>query len=180
MVGACLDASSAIVACDGEHAAEAFSQSSECTHDALLEYLGGTPGLDVLRSNLEHESLVLNGEPLCIVRVPPDSLHSNRDVLLSRAGDVWRRCHDQLSREVACSEPHVSETIFEQRTSREVLACADRANAYLGTTFDRHADDLELLRDGKRCYLKARGENLLLESLRRLGSGALPVEAVLD
>jgi hypothetical protein len=61
-----------------------------------------------------------------------------------------------------------------------VLACADRANAYLGTTFDRHADDLELLRDGKRCYLKARGENLLLESLRRLGSGALPVEAVLD
>jgi serine/threonine-protein kinase len=174
-VGSCLDAGGVAVSCDSGHAAEVFSASGDCPAADLLAYLGGRPGEDVLRTDLVLTALPGGG---CAVRAPADLLTApSRDVLLGSDGDAWRRCSDALSREVSCAQPHVAEVVFEQSAATEPLACADRADAYLGAPFDRVSQDLRLVEDGPRCVLEVRGDNVLTASLRRLGTSALPLEA---
>jgi serine/threonine protein kinase len=175
VVGSCLDHSGAETSCDTGHVAEVFSESADCPAADLLSYLGGRPGEDVLRSELLLTSLPGGG---CAVRVPAGPVTGpSRDALLTRAGDVWRRCSDELSREVSCAEPHVAEVIFEQSAATEPLACADRADAYLAIPFDRVSEELRIVEEGPRCVLEVRGANVLTASLRRLATSALPLEA---
>jgi hypothetical protein len=159
------------VACDVPHAAEVFS-TSDCSVGALLGYLGGAAGEDVLRSDVA----VQPRGSACTVAAPgltPSA--SVKDVLLDPAGDVWRRCLDEVDREVPCSTPHTAEVIFVQSDATEPLDCRARADAYFGRPFAQHEDDLKLLESDSTCVVEVRGSNVLTASLRRLGSGALPL-----
>jgi len=178
VVGSCLDHGGAPTACDGPHVAEVFDLSGDCSHDSLLDYLGGSPGRDVLRTDLAVQSRLAEGLSTCVVIDPSGTRTStSQDSLLGRSGDVWRRCRDELSRERSCADEHESEVIYEQRVTGEALDCEARADEYLEFPFDAHAEDLELLQDGRRCYIAARGDGVLTHSLRRLGSNALPLTA---
>ncbi|MGY1711381.1 hypothetical protein ACI8AC_17930 [Geodermatophilus sp. SYSU D00758] len=176
-VGTCLDAAGEPAPCDAPHSSEVFGLG-DCGTDALLGYLGGTPEDDVVRDDLPIASVSRDGEVYCTVVAPSDRLSSrNEDVLLGRAGDSWRRCEDELDRQVGCSEPHVTEVIFDHPGGSTPVDCQGRADEYLETPLRQEAADLELLQDGQRCLIAVRGDNVLTASLRRLRSGSLPIEA---
>ena len=176
-VGDCLAADLTPTACDGEHASEVYSTSG-CTSDELVAYLGGRSGSDVLRSDLAIAEIPAEGGTACTVGLPGESLDGSSDgVLGSDAGDVWRRCTDANSAEVPCSVEHTAEVIFVQAASTEPLNCTARASDYLGTPFDRHSDDLEVVESGSTCLIQVRGDNVLTASVRDLRSTALPLEA---
>ena len=178
-VGSCLDDGGVPTACDTAHAAEVFDLSGNCSHSSLLDYLGGSPGQDVLRADVSIRSWQTDDLLACIVDEPVDArASSSQDSLLGRSGDVWRRCRDQLSREVTCADPHKAEVIYEQQAAGQSLDCKARADTYLQTPFDGHSEDLQLLQDGAYCYVEARGDSVLTHSLRRLGSSALPLGIV--
>jgi hypothetical protein len=176
-IGSCVDSRNARTACDAAHQAEVFDLSGDCSREALLDYLGGVPGQDVLLTNLSLRP-VSPGEPLaCLVDKPAGTNTSgSRDALLDRSGDAWRHCRDQLDREVSCAESHAAELIYERQMTDEDLNCSTRADDYLGSPFQRHADQLQLLQDTRSCYISVRGDDFLSHSLRRLGVNALPLE----
>ncbi|TYP87224.1 hypothetical protein BD833_107164 [Blastococcus xanthinilyticus] len=176
-VGSCLDSGDAPAPCDGPHAAEVFA-TGDCSETALLTYLGGQSGQDVLRE-LSTASLPTGDTVVCTVTAPEGALAggSHRDVLLSDAGDAWRRCVDHVEREVGCAQPHVAEVVFDRRDTADPLDCARRADDYLGTPFATKSADLRVLQDEQRCLLAVRGDNILTGSLRRLGSQSLPLQA---
>ncbi|MBM7806401.1 serine/threonine-protein kinase [Geodermatophilus bullaregiensis] len=175
-VGACLDDGGAVTSCAVAHAAEVVATGGDCDEAALLAYLGGVPGQDVLRE-VDLGARVVGDTPVCVVGVPAGSpAGSAQDALLDRAGDVWRLCYDQVGREVSCAEPHEQEVVAEGAAG-ETLDCRARASAYLDRPFDQFATQLRLPEDATRCVVEVRGDNVLTASLRRLGSTALPVEA---
>jgi hypothetical protein len=155
-----------------------FDATGDCSVSSLLRYLGGKADEDVLLSNLEIASTDAHGARLCTVSSPIGSLvGNNKDVLLSTAGDAWRRCLDELIREVACVNEHKSEVIYDGSSGADAVDCSRRADKYLGTPFAHRARDLELLQADRTCVISARGNNILTDSLRRLGTSALPLEA---
>jgi hypothetical protein len=77
---------------------------------------------------------------------------------------------------VSCEQPHTTEVVAEA-SAGETLDCRERAGDYLGRPFDQVDGDLRLLEDASRCVVEVRGANVLVSSLRRLGAGALPIEA---
>ncbi|MGY1618391.1 protein kinase [Geodermatophilus sp. SYSU D00691] len=170
-VGDCLDAGRQATTCDGEHAAEVYS-TTDCTADALLAYLGGEPGRDVLRTNLQTAQV----GAACTVGLPGATLDGpNQRVLDDRDGDVWRRCLDGAT-ELPCSERHTAEVVFEQAQSTDPLACTSRADDYLGAPFSRHDDVLRVREAGTTCLIEVRGADELTASLRDLRSNALPLD----
>ncbi len=175
-VGTCLDAAGATAGCDTPHEAEVVAMGA-CEPGSAFGYLGGAPAQDVLRTDLGLQSATVAGQEVCVLTGPgaPWSA-SNQDVLLGRAGDVWRRCGDELGRETPCDEPHTTEAVFEG-TGAEELACGARADDYLGKPFDQVADRLRLVVAGTTCVVEVRGDNVLTASLRRLGPSSLPLEA---
>jgi hypothetical protein len=176
-VGVCLGAGLATTACDGPHASEVYSTTA-CDDEQLLGYLGGRVGTDVLRSDLALGETPIDGGTACTVGRPDEELDApNEGVLDGDEGDVWRRCLDADSREVPCSDEHTAEVIFVQADSAEPLNCTGRASDYLGTPFDRHSDDLEVVESGAACLVAVRGNNVLTASVRDLRSTALPLEA---
>ncbi|MGY1749264.1 hypothetical protein [Modestobacter sp. SYSU DS0511] len=177
VVGSCVDTDGALAACDGPHAGEVFA-TDDCSEEALLAHLGGQPGRDVLRE-LPTASRSIGGTTVCTVAAPDGARTdgSHRDVLLRAEGDAWRRCQNQLQREVGCAQPHVAEVVFERGNAADPLDCARRADDYLGTPFASKSADLQLLQDERRCLIAVRGDNVLTGSLRRLGSSSLPLQA---
>ncbi len=175
--GTCLDAAGAPTSCAVPHAAEVVATDGSCDVAALLGHLGGVAGEDVLRSTVAPVTRTVAGTETCVVDVPADApAGPARDVLLGADGDAWRRCGDQLGREVSCGQPHTTEVVAEA-SAGETLDCRERAGDYLGRPFDQVDGDLRLLEDASRCVVEVRGANVLVSSLRRLGAGALPIEA---
>ncbi len=175
--GTCLDPGGAATSCAVAHAAEVVATDGPCDAAALLGHLGGVAGEDVLRTSVVPVSRPVGGTSVCVVDVPPEApAGAARDVLLGPAGDAWRRCGDQAGREVSCGQPHTTEVVAEAAAG-ETLDCRERAGSYLGRPFDQVDAELRLLEDASRCVVEVRGTNVLVASLRRLGAGALPVEA---
>lgn len=170
--GDCLDASSAPTACDAGHAAEVYG-TGDCTPAALVQYLGGVPGTDVLRQDL----ILGTVGPACTVGLPDAELDGASAGVLDGPADEWRRCLDDDGAALPCSEPHAAEVVFEQQVATDPLDCRARAGDYLGVPFSRHDADLAVRGAGTTCVVEVRGSNVLTASLRDLGSGALPLEA---
>jgi serine/threonine-protein kinase len=171
-VGDCLDAASAPTACDGAHAAEVYSTSG-CTPQALLQYLGGRPGIDVLRQDLVLEPV----GTACTVGLPDADLDGPSGGVLDGRADEWRRCLDDDGAALPCSGPHAAEVVFEQQAATDALNCTARAGDYLGVPFSRHVADLAAREAGTTCVVEVRGSNVLTASLRDLDQSALPLEA---
>jgi hypothetical protein len=177
-VGSCLDAGNHVTACDAAHSTEVISTMDDCNMETLLRYLGGIPSQDFLLSSISPTTASLGSGNVCLATGPSGALTTRiADVLLVPAGDAWRRCVDTAEREVACSSPHKSEFILDHAPSGEDVNCAGRADAYLGSPFARHSNDLELDPLGDGCLISVRGRNVLTASLRRLGAQALPIRA---
>jgi hypothetical protein len=183
LTSACLDTSKSLVSCDRDHQFEIFSTSGSCTSDALIDYLGGVPGMDTLASGIHLMQLTTKGKDVCVV-TPPGSAttYSARRVFDGAAGDAWRRCLDNrfANREVSCAGSHTDEFVFTGVLGvGEKLDCASRATRYLGADFSIYAQDLELrtARQGaaSQCLISVRGSNLLTASVRRVGTNALPI-----
>jgi hypothetical protein len=174
-VGTCLDVGGSRTPCDTEHAAEVFNASGDCSSDALLGYLGGAAGEDVLRDNLPINTVILDAATVCSIGSPDGMLEGpNKDALLGSNGDRWRRCGDELGRDTSCAGPHKSEVVFDRGASAEPLDCPTRAEAFLGRPYGQVSDDLALRQNGRLCVIEVRGDNMLTRSLRRLGVGSEP------
>lgn len=171
-VGDCLDAASAPTACDGAHAAEVYS-TADCSTQALLQYLGGQPGTDVLRQDLDTAQV----GAACTVGLPDADLDGSAQGVLDERADQWRRCLDGDGAALPCSEPHAAEVVFEQQVATDPLDCDSRAGDYMGVPFSRHDADLLVRPEGTTCVVEVRGSNVLTASLRDLDQGALPLEA---
>ncbi|MGY1771887.1 protein kinase domain-containing protein [Blastococcus sp. SYSU D00813] len=171
-VGDCLDAASAPTACDGAHAVEVYS-ASDCSPQALLQYLGGQPGTDVLRQDLVLGTV----GTACTVGLPDADLDGSAGGVLDGRADQWRRCLADDGAALPCSEPHAAEVVFEQQAATDPLNCSGRAGAYMGVPFSRHDADLVAREAGTTCVVEVRGSNVLTASLRDLDQGALPLEA---
>jgi hypothetical protein len=173
----CLDVDGGTTACDGPHASEVYSTTG-CGEEQLLAYLGGRVGSDVLRSDLVLGERPIEAGTACTVGRPGEELQVlSAESLGDDAGDVWRRCLDAGSDEVPCSDEHTAEVVFVRTEGTEPLNCTGRATEYLGTPFDRHSGDLEVVESGSACLVAVRGNNVLTASVRDLRSTALPLEA---
>jgi hypothetical protein len=177
-IGICLNKSYEATPCDAPHAFEVVSRGESCPEDEVLAYLGGSPGQDVLRPDLTFQPGAPGTEAACILQLPAGAEGMTaKDVLLGDQDDLWRRCLDELARDVPCAESHRAEWVSDGVEPGEAVDCTGRADVYLKTPFAQLSDDLELLQQGDGCLLSVRGDNLLTASLRRLGSAALPMIA---
>ncbi len=174
--GTCLDAAGVPSSCAVPHAAEVVATDGPCDVAALLGHLGGVVGEDVLRASVVPASRAVGGVTVCVVDVPADAPPGPaRDVLLGADDDAWRRCADEVGREVSCGRPHRTEVVAEAAGGTP-LDCRQRADSYLGRPFDQVDDQLRFVPEATACVVEVRGDNVLVASLRRLGTGALPVE----
>ncbi|SFP96685.1 Protein kinase domain-containing protein [Geodermatophilus dictyosporus] len=174
--GTCLDAAGTPSSCAIPHAAEVVATDGPCDVATLLGHLGGVAGEDVLRASVVPASRTVDGATVCVVDVPADAPPGPaRDVLLGADDDAWRRCADEVGREVSCERPHRTEVVAEA-VGGTPLDCRQRADSYLGRPFDQVDAELRLLPEAAACVVEVRGDNVLVASLRRLGTGALPVE----
>ncbi len=174
--GTCLDAAGAPTSCAVPHAAEVVATDGPCDDAALLGHLGGVAGEDVLRASVVPASRAVGGATVCVVDVPADAPPGPaRDVLLGADDDAWRRCADEVGREVSCGRPHRTEVVAEAAEGAPP-GCRQRAGSYLGTPFEQVEAELRVVPEATTCVVEVRGDNVLVASLRRLGTGALPVE----
>jgi hypothetical protein len=181
VVGKCFTAAWIPTGCDAVHHWEAIAVGGACGPAELLVYLGGVPGIDVLRSDANPEVHTVDGRNACFIGAPGGGPveGSVRDALASPRGDVWRRCiDDRVAREVHCAEPHTAEVIGPPVSGE--LNCLAQADAYAETSVARFGLHLSVTAKGsegaQQCVVEVRGDNVLVRSLRNLSAGALPIE----
>ena len=85
----------------------------------------------------------------------------------------------QSGEAVSCGKEHTGEVVFREDPAHpKDLRCEERAAEYLGTPPQRHYRELSIVNteeSPRRCIVEARGANSLTDSLRNLGSNAVPV-----
>jgi hypothetical protein len=179
--GQCFTAELMQTGCDVVHHWEVIAVGDACGPEEVLAYLGGVPGIDVLNAAAEPSARTVDGQDGCLL-----SSHSGgalegsvRDVLQRPEGDVWRRCiDDRAAREITCAEPHTAEVVGPPVTGD--LDCLAQADEYAETSLARFARELSVVargpEGGQQCVVEVRGDNVLVRSLRHLGSAALPIE----
>jgi serine/threonine protein kinase len=180
--GTCVLASLAPASCDAQHAYEIYATGSQCTFDALLNYLGGVPGTDTLLPQIQGRAVSVGATSYCVLQGPAaQGSGSARDVLDSSAGDAWRRCVDALRQAtVACNAEHTAEYVYSASTATASVNCTDKASAYMNHAFADFASDLSVQKATSgtsiACVVSVRGGDVLTGSVRRLGTGALPLQ----
>jgi hypothetical protein len=102
-------------------------------------------------------------------------------VLDGSAGDAWRRCVDALRQAtVACNAEHTAEYVYSASTATASVNCTDKASAYMNHAFADFASDLSVQKATSgtsiACVVSVRGGDVLTGSVRRLGTGALPLQ----
>lgn len=179
----CVNASGERSACDLPHHAEVFAPAgAECTQKSLVEYAGGTFMHDVLRPDL----VISQAGPLqgCTVLVPLTLTQSIKDGLVAPNHGILRHCHNRLNdRDVSCNQPHTAEVVYSNAdTGGKPVVCSTEADEYFGGTFSRHSQKLEVLSETLQnsvvCSVQAKGANVLMDSLRRIGTTALPLQPI--
>lgn len=182
--GSCADAGGTAVTCDGPHAYEAVEMSADCSSSALMAYLGGDEGIDVLGPGVGSSVVQIDGSTTCAVTAPAGGtlVSTARESLRSSAGDAWRWCLSQENdTSISCSTSHDREVIGPTGTQTGALNCAARADRYLEVPLRNHDRQLyvtsEQVDGAQRCIVGVRGDNRLTASLRRLRSSSLPITA---
>jgi hypothetical protein len=84
---------------------------------------------------------------------------------------------------VGCDVPHTREAVAVRTAGgTSDISCQTAATAYLGIDFQRFSTELTLERSvsslGTTCWVKARGHNVLTESVRSVGTRSLPLRAM--
>jgi hypothetical protein len=181
--GTCLSSALQVVPCERQHAHEVVN-IGDCDEAALVEYLGGEPGLDVVFLSTSTLDIPGAAAAVCVVSDQEGlaSVTSVQDVLMTERGSAFRWCLDQRQTDVPCSEPHVAEIVGAADADLEAEPdCKAAAETYMSTVYERVAQDLRVFADrrtdGIRCVVAARGRNLLTRSLRDLDVAPVPLVA---
>lgn len=175
-VGSCI-AEDAVVPCDSLHQEQIFADD-DCSPRKLIEYLGGNPDVDVLRPDLDIER---RSERECSVPVPNGMNWSAQGMLATDGGTLWRWCRNSVTnQDVPCSEAHDAEVIsLYPQPREEELECRTDAEAYMDRKWSGVSTDLVLSsmghEAGEICVVQPRGNNSLDDSIRRIGTRALPL-----
>ncbi len=178
-VGDCLDDRTRVVRCDAPHSREVISVREECNEITLVQYLGGTPRVDIVLPNAYE---LPPPQSACVVNVPDtNATRSVKDVLLSDDDDAWRICIDHRTDRTAipCSDPHTGEWVLLAPPSDAAVDCTTAAETYMGAPPQNFAGKLTVLvtrsANGPKCAISVLGRSLLTGSVRRLGTSSLPV-----
>lgn len=180
-VGACLAADSSLVPCDAEHASEVYS-IGDCTATSLVTYMGGVPHLDVPRADVALSTLASDACSAGLVDsiLPRASLEG---AFSSDEAERWRRCFDrQSARDVDCSLDHTGEYVWDQeRSTPDPVDCPAQASTYVDRSIEAFSRYLEVedlsTADRALCRVSVKGSNILLGSVRNLGTRQLPLGA---
>ncbi len=165
------------VSCHRDHDGEVLAVDP-CTIDSLTAYLGGRPGMDVLRPDL------VVGPELgftCVARFPFLLDRQASGALEDDDGSAWRWCRNSRSgADVSCIEPHDEEVVALQAAdSLQELDCVDEAGEYMSVVWERVQSELDVYEeqlDGARiCVVAPRGANSLEGTLKDLGTNSLPL-----
>jgi hypothetical protein len=183
-VGYCLSAARQPTSCDVPHPYEIYRLGASCDFKSLLAYLGGVVGADTLMAAVAGHSFTVEKQPVCALNGPGASMldGSAKQILLSSKGDGWRRCLDERdSQAVPCNRPHTSEYVFAGTVpAGSTLDCSSQASSYLDAAIANFTDELKVQKvrtsPTEACLLTIRGGDLLTASVRRIGTGALPVQ----
>ena len=142
--------------------------------------MGGRTDLDVVLARPATSPL-----GSCAVDAGHDLPTSAKDVLTKPASASWRRCNDSRIRKiVACSSLHSSEYFATGSLRRATTAeCEVAAVQYMDQTPANVVDELQIRAmnvvsnspDPARCAIDARGNHLLVDSVRNLGSRPVPI-----
>jgi hypothetical protein len=182
-VGQCLleDSPSA---CDDGHNGQVVSLGGTCDMGAFVRFAGGDPAREVIASSVSLRPSAASGTTVCAVRMTSPQWVSAQGILTTRRGDFARRCfHDTPREEVGCDVPHTREAVAVRTAGgTSDINCQAAATAYLGIDFQRFSAELTLERSmsslGTTCWVKARGHNVLTESVRSVGTRSLPLRAM--
>lgn len=169
-------------ACDAVHNAQLYALSEPCNKVVLFEFLGGNPGVDVVRRDLVNEESPNGG---CTVALPPPLKLSMslQNVLTGEETDFMRQCYDaRRDRDVGCEDVHTAEVVkTEGPGSVTALDCNQAAEVYLGLGRDEFIDQLSVVQREtslfRRCLVEAKGDNVLTSTLRLVSRSALPIAA---
>ena len=185
VVGDCLDNGRLPVSsCDFGHRYEVVAVG-ECSAELLIRYLGGDPGIEILRAAHEELMIASSAQRICVVDDPTAdvSIRSARDVLTTPTADGWRLCRDSRTSldELSCAEPHTGEYV----KSRTVVGtgpinCSVLAEQYMNLKLPRVSNELAVRAiradTGPDCLVEVLGNNVLTKSVRNLGTKPVPRE----
>jgi hypothetical protein len=170
--------------CDDAHDGQVVRIGGACDTGAFVSFAGGDPMREIIGAAVTMRALELSGVRVCAVRMASPQSISAQGILATSKGDFARRCfHDFMRQEVGCDVPHTREAVGVRPSGVTYsLDCQAAATGYLGIEFQRFANDLALERSvsslGTTCWVKARGYNVLTESIRSVGAKSLPLRAV--
>lgn len=177
-VGDCLPISlDRTVRCDVSHQYQVVTKGP-CTEDALVQFLGGRPGVEVI--NVEPK--VVDLKPVgkaCVVTDPTAAvLVTSARNALQNGGSGWRHCRDdRIAADVPCSQVHTAEYVLTASTS--VVDCDQAAASYLNAPPLRFKGRLqvETLQSpaGPICLLAVQGADLLTATVRNISTSSLPL-----
>ena len=185
-VGTCLDAKIRVTLCTETHRLEVVSlPGSQCTDEALVTFLGGTPMVDLLVVAPKLMRLSGGGDYCVTGPAPGIELAVAWKGSLLAVGpmaDAWRRCTSDADNDdrVPCSEPHTGEYMGLRSGSSD---CVNAFDQYARTQYSQDSDFLSLERvqpsgtSVPACLAGILGHNLLTASLRNIRTSALPIIA---
>ncbi|WPR65145.1 hypothetical protein SLW73_02060 [Glutamicibacter protophormiae] len=170
------------IACDSPHNAEIFESAQSCNQQTLVKYLGGVPGVDVLRQGLEITEVSGKG---CMLTLPPEIQLTTTSAmfLASKNSEFMRLCYDaKTNSDVGCDEIHTAEVVKTYAPeSTEMANCLEAAERYLGISRTYFTAQLTVepqdSNDSRRCMVAAKGDNILTATLRDISNSSLPIAA---
>jgi len=175
--GACLYRGTA-VDCADPHDAESIGPAANCTSTRLVSHLGGTPSIDVTAPDARVAVATVGGRSVCAITRAQAWTGEARGALADARSAGWRWCTDTKKTQatVPCNQPHDAEIVALSDTAPN---CIDAARTYTGTTWADLEADLTVRpfrRDARHgCLLETRGVAKLTDTVRALGTRALPL-----
>ncbi|WP_347352156.1 hypothetical protein [Intrasporangium sp.] len=178
--GTCLDGDTPI-ACDRPHNREVIAVQGDCDPTRLIRFAGGDPSTEVLRAAFSTSQIP--GTEVCVAQLDGNRSGSLAKILATRAGDFARLCFQDVPQTVVgCDQPHTREAVLVRApTDTRAINCLQAASRYVDTDFSRFTADLEVSQEtgptgATTCWIQARGNNHLTQSIRSIRTGALPLE----
>lgn len=170
--------------CDSPHSREVFAKpaGSSCDASALILYMGGTPGVDLLASGLDVKPLE-NAEDRCVVERPSgmpnaplkDIWTSDNDHNGYKDGGEFRRCFSRQGQATSCDAEHASEEFYD---APEEVDCNKKYEDFSGRPVDH---SIRVTRQPRDHRIVCRAEvqvstDRLTASVRDLENATLPIK----
>ena len=170
--------------CDSPHSREVFAKpaGSPCDASALILYMGGVPGVDLLASGIDAKPLE-NTEDRCVVERPSGMPHvSLKDIWTSdndhngyKDGGEFRRCFTLQGQATSCDADHASEEFYD---APEEVDCGKKYEDFSGRPVDRN---IRVTRQPRDHRIVCRAEvqvstDRLTASVRDLENATLPIK----